>query len=94
MLGMIFAVGGLTSLVGAAMAGRPSRLGGLGPALVVSSFLIAAGTLFMPLAASVSVLGVACLVANQLITDPAWTFYDINSVSLRQAITPNRLLGG
>ena len=93
MLGMIFAVGGLTSLGGAAMAGRSSSFGGLGPALVLSSFLIAMGTLFMPLAASVSVVGVACLVANQLVTDPAWTFYDINSVSLRQAITPNRLLG-
>jgi MFS family permease len=92
-LGMIFAVGGLTSLAGAALAGRSSSFGGLGPALVLSSFLMSTGTLFMPLAASVSVVGVACLVMNQLISDPAWTFYDINSVSLRQAITPNRLLG-
>ena len=93
LLGMIFAVGGLTSLAGAAMAGRSSSFGGLGSALVLSSFLIAAGTFFMPLAASVSIVGAACLVANQLITDPAWTFYDINSVSLRQTITPKRLLG-
>lgn len=92
-LGMIFAVGGLTSLAGAAIAGRPGLFGALGPAIVVAAFLRAAGTLFMPLAASVSVLGVALLVANQLVTDPAWTFYEVHTVSLRQAITPNRLLG-
>jgi predicted MFS family arabinose efflux permease len=92
-LGMIFAVGGVTSLAGAAVAGRSRSVGGLGPALVLAGFIIPLGTLFMPLASTVSVVGVAFLVANQVITDPAWTFYDINSVSLRQAITPNRLQG-
>ncbi len=92
-LGMIFAVGGLTSLAGAALAGRPGVFGALGPAIVVSAFLRAAGSLFMPLAASVSVAGVALLVANQLVTDPAWTFYEVHTVSLRQAITPMHLLG-
>ncbi len=92
-LGMIFAVGGVTSLAGAAVAGRSAQVGGLGPALVISGFIIPLGTLFMPLTESVSLLGVAFLVANQVITDPAWTFYDINSVSLRQAITPDRLQG-
>jgi MFS family permease len=92
-LGMIFAIGGLTSLGGVFLAGRPQWFGGLGPALVLSLFVRGAGMLFTPLATSVSLLGVGLLVASQCVTDPAWTFYDINSVSLRQAITPARLQG-
>jgi MFS family permease len=92
-LGMIFAVGGVTSLAGAFFAGKPHWFGGLGPALVLSLFIRGAGTLFMPLASSVSFIGVALLVGNQVFTDPAWSFYEINSVSLRQAITEDRLQG-
>lgn len=93
LLGMIFAVGGITSLGGAYLAGRPHWFGGLGRSLVASVILMGVGMLFMPLAASVSVLGVALLVANQLVTDPAATFFEINCVSLRQGITPDRLQG-
>lgn len=93
LLGMIFAVGGVTSLGGAYLAGRPHLFGGLGPALVAALFLMGLGTLFMPLTANVSLLGVALLVANQLVTDPAATFFEINCVSLRQGITPDRLQG-
>lgn len=92
-LGLIFAVGGVTSLGGAYLAGRSQMFGGLGVALVGAAFLRAGGTLFMPLTASVSLLGAGLLVANQLVTDPAWTFYDINAVSLRQGLTPDRLQG-
>jgi MFS family permease len=92
-LGMIFAVGGVTSLAGAFFASRPHLFGGLGPALALSLFVRAAGALFMPLAADVSTTGVALLVANQLLTDPAWTFFEVNVVSLRQRLTPDRLLG-
>lgn len=92
-LGMIFAVGGATSLVGAFFAGRAHLFGGLGPAMVLAAFLRGVGTLFMPLATSVSVSGVGLLLANQCITDPAWSFYDINDVSLRQAVTPSAVQG-
>ena len=92
-LGLIFAIGGVTSLAGAYFAGRTQLFGGLGMALVLAAFMRAGGALFMPLTAGVSVLGAALLVANQLVTDPAWTFYDINAISLRQAITPHRLQG-
>jgi predicted MFS family arabinose efflux permease len=92
-LGLIFAIGGVTSLAGAYFAGRTQLFGGFGMALVLAAFMRAGGALFMPLTASVSVLGAALLVANQLVTDPAWTFYDINAISLRQAITPDRLQG-
>ena len=51
------------------------------------------GSLFTPLATSVSAASVTFLVLAQVVTDPAWTVYDINELSLRQAITPDRLQG-
>jgi hypothetical protein len=90
---VIFAVGGVSSLAGAAVARHGERLGGVGTALVLSVAVRAGGALCMPLAANVSPVGVALLVANQLITDPAWTFYEINELSLRQSVTPDRLQG-
>ncbi len=92
-LGMIFAVGGVTSLAGSFMAGRAQFFGGLGPAMVLASVMRTVGTLFMPLATSVSALGASLLVANQCVTDPAWAFYEINDVSLRQAVTPHEVQG-
>ena len=92
-LGLIFAVGGVSSFFGALIAGWTARRLGIGPALTVGLLLSGAGTLLIPLAHSVSLGAVVLLVANQLVTDPAHTIYDITEVSLRQAITPERLLG-
>ena len=93
-LGMIFAVGGVTSVAGAWAANRGILLfGGVGPTIVVSSFLRAGGTLFMPLCTDAGWLGVSFLIANQLVTDPFWTMFNIHDVSLRQSITPKRVQG-
>jgi hypothetical protein len=93
-LGMIFAIGGVTSVAGAWVANRGALLfGGVGPTLVVSALLRAGGMLFMPLCTGAGWTGVSFLVANQLVTDPFWTMFDIHDVSLRQAITPGRLQG-
>lgn len=93
LLGTIFAVGGLTSLAGAWVAARPSVYRALGPAMATTAFTRAVGTLFMPLATSVSPLGVSSLVANQLVTDPSWMFYEIHEVSLRQSISSEAMRG-
>lgn len=93
-LGMIFAIGGVTSLAGAWVANRGALLfGGVGPTLVVSALLRAGGALFMPLCTDAGWLGVSFLVANQLVTDPFWTMFDIHDVSLRQSVTPERVQG-
>ena len=91
-LGMIFAVGGVTSLAGSFFAGRAHLLGGLGRAMVLAALMRTCGQLFMPLATSVSPLGYGLLVANQF-GDPGWSFYEINDVSLRQAVTPHEVQG-
>ena len=92
-LGMIFAVGGLTSLLGALVTGPATRRAGLGPTLILGQLFTAVGTLFLLAAGDASLLAIVLLVANQCITDPAATIGDITATSLRQAITPDRLLG-
>jgi MFS family permease len=91
-LGMIFAVGGVSSFLGAMIAGRLPRFG-TGAVMVVSLLLAAIGEAFIPLATTVNAVGVLLLVGQQIVADSALTVYDINQVSLRQAIAPAHVLG-
>jgi len=93
-LGLIFAVGGVSSVAGAWAANRGWLVaGGPGPTLIATAALRAIGTFFMPLCGGTGAAGVALLVANQLITDPFWTIFEIHDVSLRQASVPDSALG-
>ena len=49
--------------------------------------------LFMPLCAGNNALGIAFLVANQVVTDPFWALWEIHDVSLKQASVPERMQG-
>lgn len=93
LLGVIFAVGGATSFVGAVTTGRITRRLGVGPALIAALPIIALGRLLVVAAADTSWIAVALLVAQQFVTDPFWTLYEIGQVSLRQASTPDRWQG-
>ena len=92
-LGMIFAVGGISSLVGALVAKRSAQRLGLGRAMVLGVLLMGVSMLFVPLARGPMVVAGALLVAQQLLGDGAFTVYEVTQVSLRQAITSDRLLG-
>ena len=91
-LGMIFAVGGVSSFLGAMIAGRLPRFG-IGAVMVASLLLAAVGEAFVPLATAANAIGVLFLVGQQIVADSALTVYDINQVSLRQAIAPAHVLG-
>ncbi len=91
-LGLIFAVGGVSSFSGALLAGRLSRFA-VGAVMIVSLLLATLGEAFIPLATAANAIGVVFLVGQQIVGDAAYTVYDINQVSLRQAIAPDRLLG-
>jgi MFS family permease len=91
-LGMIFAVGGVSSFLGAMIAGRLPRFG-IGAVMVASLLLAAIGEAFVPLATAANAVGVLFLVGQQIVADSALTVYDINQVSLRQAIAPAHVLG-
>jgi len=49
--------------------------------------------LLAPLARGATLLAGSLLVAQQIISDPAYTILEINQVSLRQAVTPHPVLG-
>jgi MFS family permease len=91
-LGMIFAVGGVTSFLGAIAANRLAGYG-IGMVMVSSLILVALGEALIPLAAAANLIGTILLVGQQIVVDPAMTIYDVNQVSLRQAITPESVLG-
>ena len=92
-LGLIFAVGGVTSFVGAVLAERCRRAFGVGGAMTIGLTMGGAGFLIMSGAPHASILAAALLIAQQMISDPGWTVYEINQISLRQAIAPPAMLG-
>ncbi len=93
-IGLAFAAAGPGALVGALLAGRiPARIG-VGPTIAhsqiissVSWALVAAAAIVKPDAA----FGVVALA--QLMLGASRTVFNVTQVSLRQAVTPNRLLG-
>jgi MFS family permease len=92
-LGLIFGVGGITSLGGALAAGWCARRFGIGGAMILGLALGGTGFALMSLARDASLLAAALLIAQQCVSDPGWTIYEINQVSLRQAVAPPAVLG-
>jgi len=92
-IGLISAVGGASSLLGALSAGRLTRRLGVGPTLILGQLFTGAGSLCLIAATDNSPLAVALLIASQCITDPAATIAEITATSLRQSVAPARVLG-
>jgi predicted MFS family arabinose efflux permease len=92
-IGLIAAVGGLTSLVGAALAGRAVRRLGVGRFFIGAAVLVTIGNAFIALTPDAALLGLLCLIAQQVLSDSAMTAFDVVSVSIRQATVEDRLLG-
>lgn len=92
-LGTIWAVGGLSALLGAALTERVTRRVGIGPAMIAGLLASGVSLFFIPLAQGVTLVAVLLLLLQQLGGDGAATVYEINNVTLRQSVTPERLLG-
>jgi MFS family permease len=93
-IGVIAALGGFGSLLGALLAERTTRRFGLGTVMVVSLLAAAVGNLLIPLApAGLPLVAIGCLVGQQLIGDTAVTVFDVTEVSIRQARVDDRQLG-
>jgi MFS family permease len=87
-LGLIYAVGGVTSLFGALFTTWLQRCLGTRRALFVGYALIGLGSLPIALAPARTLSGKMMLVLNQCVTDPAWAVFDILATSARQRCTP------
>ncbi len=91
-MGLTIGIGGASSLVGALLAERAVRRFGLGRVLITGLWGELIFTIMIPLAASFPSYGLALLIASQA-GDILGTVTTINALSLRQSITPGRLLG-
>jgi len=92
-IGLMFAMGSVGFLFGALLAGRFARWIGVGPTIIWSEAIAAIAAFLIPIAHRPATLAVVLIVIAQFITGGCWTIYNINQVSLRQAITPDHLLG-
>ena len=93
-IGIVAAVGGVSSFIGAVAATRSTRRWGIGHVAIATMLLAALGNMFVPLApADLPLIALACLIVQQLVTDSAITVYDITEVSVRQSFVADRELG-
>jgi predicted MFS family arabinose efflux permease len=92
-LGVIFGLGGISSLFGALLAGGAARRFGSGPAMIAGLAMMGVSMFFIPIARGATVLAAGLLIAQQISGDGMLMVFDINATSLRQAIAPERMLG-
>jgi len=104
-IGLIFSVASIGALVGVAIAGRVAKSIGVGPAIIGSALIGGLGAIPYYLSGSLTAsplfavygLGVnwsmLSIMAGQFITFIGVVVYNVNQVSLRQAIVPLRLQG-
>lgn len=90
-IGIIFSLGNVSGLLGALTAGRLATRFGVGRTIVATALLGGLGML--PVALATRETAFSFLVLAGLATSFANPVYNINQVSLRQAITPHRLQG-
>jgi MFS family permease len=92
-VGGIIGVGGIGSLVGAALAPRVARRFGIGRTLVAMAFAPGLVGFLVPLAHGPAWKAASFLMAGQLLGDGLWTIYNVTEISLRQSRLPDRLMG-
>lgn len=92
LIGVVTACGGVGGLIGAALAGRTAHRLGTGPVIVGGSLVFNLAGFLTPLAALTAV-HLPLLIAGQVFSSVGYTVYQINQLSLRQVVTPARLLG-
>jgi MFS family permease len=90
-IGVVFAVGNVGFLLGAFAAQRIARVAGVGRTIIGAAIMFSAGGLLVPLATRS--VAIPFLVGALLVAGFGGVTYNINQVSLRQAITAERMQG-
>ena len=90
-IGIVLSIGNLGVLAGALLSERVGRWIGIGPTIVVSAFFSSFALLAVAIAPRDA--PVPFLIAGGFIGTVTAVIYNVNQVSLRQAITPDRMLG-
>lgn len=92
-IGVVLATGGAGAFIGAVLAQPAARRFGQGPALILGQFLFGATGLMVPLAVLVPSIALPLVVAAEFLQWLTLLIYSVNALSVRQTITPDRLLG-
>lgn len=93
MYGLILAVGSIGAVLSAMFAEPITRRFGVGQTIVGAQLLLGIGSVLISLAAGPVLVAIPLLVLAQFLIGFAQTMYNINQISLRQEITPERLQG-
>jgi MFS family permease len=93
LLGLLFTIGGIGSVLGAVAAAPLSRRVGFGPTTVGAACIVGIGWIPAAFAAGSATVVVPLLAVAHFLRGASQTVYGINSVSLRQAVVPDHLQG-
>jgi predicted MFS family arabinose efflux permease len=91
-IGLLWAIGGVSSFGGALLVEPVSRRFGVGPTLIAAFFLQILSLVLVPLAGGPGWL-VLFLVGFPQCFDACYVLYEVNETSLVQAVSPARALG-
>jgi predicted MFS family arabinose efflux permease len=92
-IGLVFAAGGMGALLGSVIAGLARDRLGVGRVLLVSQVLFGVFGLLVPGAVLYPRFALPLVVSAEFLQWVMVLVFSINAVSLRQAITPDRVLG-
>ncbi|HYE89929.1 MAG TPA: MFS transporter [Terriglobales bacterium] len=92
-VGFVLATGGLGSLAGAIVGAPACRRFGFGPVLIVSALMFGLTGLLVPLAVVFPRAAVALVIGAEFFQWMSILVYYVATISVRQAMTPDRLQG-
>ena len=92
-IGVVFAVGGVGSLVGASLSNRISLRAGPGMAVVGGLLFFGVFGLTIPLAVLLPAVALLMVVLSELLQWLTYIIAQINEVAIRQSLVPDRYLG-
>lgn len=93
LIGVAFAFGSIGFLAGSLFPNRLADRLGFGRTTILALLLVGAGDLLIPVATGFPAVAVPVLVAAQVVFGFGLTVFNVNQVSLRQAIVPSHLQG-
>lgn len=92
-VGALYTVGSVTGILGTLLGAPVTRKLGIGRTIVISATLISVGWLGVPLAYGSTGVAIALMLLGMVFAGIGNTTYNIGVASVRQATTPNRVLG-
>jgi len=92
-VGLVFSLGGLGAIVGAVLAEPIKRRIGIGPAIIFGRIGFGLGGLLVPMAVLAPAYEVPLVLGAEFLQWLMYLIAIVNEVSLRQSVTPDRLLG-